>query len=148
MRKMLYPLLIILLIACHEKSGDDYATGASKDGIVGKWRLVEIKSSNGTAQISTVNVESENYVVTFGADGTVHASDFSCSGTFTFDTDKPGNIGNNHLTITFEACERSKLVWYSIHGTADARIIDDNTLVLNSEACDEGCQRIYKRLKK
>jgi len=146
-RLILYFLLVALTISCKKDKVNDYATEYSSQGIVGKWRLVEIASSDG-ANNSKINMESKNYIITFESDGDFLSPDYPCAGKYVFDSSKPGRLGDRNLTVTFLECEASKTEWYSLGGQADARITDSNTLSLNFEHCDEACTRIYRRLKR
>lgn len=140
-------IVMILFISCTKESVDEYATGTSERGIAGRWKLVEVTSSDGTSRLTKTDVSSKNYIVTFDINGNIKSSDFPCSGKYTFDQNKPGNKGDNNLVVAFDKCEASEIVRYTITGTADAHIVDYNRLILNSETCDEPCTRVYKRLK-
>lgn len=140
-------IILILSISCTKENNSEYATGTSQDGIEGKWKLVEFTVSDGTAQLNQNDVSSKNYIVTFDSKGNVKSTDFSCTGKYTFDKSKSGNKGDNNLVVTFDKCEASEMIMYSIKGNADASIVDHNKLILNSETCDEPCTRIYRRLK-
>jgi len=144
---LLYLLLVLLTISCKKDEVDVYATEYSSQGIVGKWRLVEIASSDG-ANTSRIDMEPKNYIITFESDGDVLSPDYPCAGKYVFDSTKQGLLGDRNLAVTFLECEASKVEWYSLRGQADARIIDSNTLYLNFENCDEACTRTYRRLKR
>lgn len=139
--------ILILSISCTKDNNEEYATGISKDGIVGKWKLVEFTVSDGTSQLIKNDLSSKNYIVTFDSLGNVRSTDFSCLGNYTFDKNKPGNKGDKNLVVTFDKCKDNEMLPYSIKGISDARIIDYNSLMLNSETCDEPCTRLFKRLK-
>lgn len=148
MKKTLsYLLLVILASSCKKDKINDYVTEFSSQGIVGKWRLVEIMSSDG-ANISRVNMEAKNYLVTFELDGDVLSSDLLCAGRYEFDSAKQGIRGGRNLRATFEECSTSNVEWYSIKGTADASFSDSNTLLLSFDSCDEPCIRTFRRLKR
>lgn len=146
--RVILNLFLVLLISCSKKENvGEYASGPSQDGIIGKWRLVETISGDGTAQSNKVDVSSRNYTVTFNANGEIQSGDFACSGKYTYTSNKRGEIGDENLKVGFDKCEASEMLWYSIAGNADARIVDHNTLILNSATCDEPCTRVYRRLK-
>jgi hypothetical protein len=134
-------------VSCNKEDNTEYATGSSQDGIVGKWKLVEYSVSDGTAPSIKNDVSSKNYIITFDAKGNATSPDFRCAGKYTFDKSKLGNKGDNNLVVTFDGCEATEMVAYSIKGNADANIVEHNNLILNSENCDEPCKRVYRRLK-
>ncbi|MDO4230065.1 MAG: hypothetical protein Q4C98_09640 [Capnocytophaga sp.] len=144
MKHFFYSLFLILIVSCSKNDTSDYATELSESGIVGKWRLVEIHSSDGTSQIYKTDVSSENYVVIFNANGDVQSADFPCVGKYNFDSTISAN---NNLVVTFDKCESTQVLGYSINGIANARISDYNYLILNIANCDESCARVYRRLK-
>ncbi|ATA73460.1 MULTISPECIES: hypothetical protein [Capnocytophaga] len=146
MKHLFYSLFLILTVSCSKSDTSDYATESSERGIIGKWRLVEVHSSDGTPQVNKVDVSSENYVVVFDANGNVESVDFPCVGKYNFDSNASGNLGNN-LVVTFDKCKSNKSFSYSINGLANARISDYNYLILNVANCDEPCTRVYRRLK-
>ncbi|MCY4779294.1 hypothetical protein ORI89_06510 [Sphingobacterium sp. UT-1RO-CII-1] len=147
MVRVFFNIILILSISCTKESSSEFATGTSQDGIVGKWKLVEYSLSDGTALLKKNDVSSKNYIITFDDKGNVKSPDFPCTGKFTYDMSKLGNKGENNLQVSFAECSASEMVEYSIKGNADASIVDNNTLILNSETCDEPCTRIYRRLK-
>ncbi|GAA4171957.1 hypothetical protein [Sphingobacterium ginsenosidimutans] len=136
-----------MLISCDKESRSEFATGISEKGILGRWKLVETTSSNGTAGLNKVDMSSENYIVTFYSNGKIEAPDFPCSGEYFFEKNKAGDDGDHKLSASFDKCKSSQALWYTINGNADARIVDHNNLILNSKTCDEPCTRIYRRLK-
>lgn len=147
MNRFYFSICLILFISCDKENNSEYASGASENGIIGKWKLVETTSSNGTAVSNKVDVSAENYIITFDSNGKLISLDFPCLGKYFFDTNKPGNQGDNNLVVSFDKCEPSEALWYTINGSADARIENHNNLILNSANCDEPCTRVYRRLK-
>lgn len=124
-------LSFLFLFICYNKPGIE------KNGIVGKWKLKEAAKAN---------VEQENYRITFEENGIATATDYTCSGTYTFNETGGKVLSDNSLVVEFKACSPTVLRWYSIEGKANARFLDKNTLVLNNETCDEGCARVFKRI--
>jgi len=136
-----------MLLSCDKENRDEFATGTSENGIVGKWILVETASNDGTARSNKVDRNSKKYVVNFDSNGGVKSSDFPCSGKYIFDKNNAGSREGHTLSVSFDKCKSSETLWYSINGIADARIVNYNNLILNSENCDEPCTRVYRRLK-
>ncbi|MCF3109574.1 hypothetical protein LL912_12405 [Niabella sp. CC-SYL272] len=136
---LLFLFTVILLSCSKQHKLSEFADGKG-NGIVGKWKLV-LQGKN--------DAEKENYYVSFDSTGAVTASDFSCSGTFTFDEKGNEDPKSKNLVVSFTNCvSNAPTVWYSIKGAANARLENnDNTLVLNNFDCDEGCSRTFRRLK-
>lgn len=136
--KYLYSFFLVILFSCSKNKSSEFAEGKG-NGIVGRWKLVELQGTN---------AEKENYYISFDANGNISASDFSCLGDYTFDQDAWQERTNRNLLISFKNCSSSSSLWYSVKTDTNARLVDDNnTLVFNSPECDEGCGRLFKRLK-
>ncbi|MFD2598741.1 hypothetical protein ACFSQ3_07235 [Sphingobacterium corticis] len=133
-------------MSCQKDAQSEYAMEPTEAHLFGRWKLVKTTTSDG-AKILEVNTESENYIISFDTTGKVKSSDFPCEGTYDVYFDKVEDVGNHNLVVQFSNCQPSYNRWYSISGSANAILIDDNTLVINSYWCDEGCARTYRRLR-
>lgn len=133
MKIHLHFLLAIILLSCSKQ----HNSSESPKGIEGKWKLVEASNNN---------VEKENYTINFDSTGGIKASDYPCAGTYVFNEEGGTKLSDTNLTVEFKNCSSSTQLWYTIKGIATARLVDNNTLVLNNQNCDEGCARIFKRI--
>ncbi|MYY43992.1 hypothetical protein [Elizabethkingia anophelis] len=138
MKMLLLILSLAALISCNKQKSSEFAEG-NGNGIVGKWKLVELQGKN---------AEKENYYISFDSNGDITASDFPCPGTYSFDEKGGDNIHNKNLTVSFKNCTSSSALWYSIKKDINVRLLEnDNILAFNSVDCDEGCNRTFRRVK-
>lgn len=126
--RVFFYVFLILFISCDKERIGEYASGASENGVVGKWKLVETITSDGTAGSTKVDVSSKNYIVTFDSNGKLESPDFPCSGEYIFEEDKPGDRGDNNLVVSFGQCKPPDALWYTINGSADARVLSTITV--------------------
>ena len=124
-------LFSIMLLSCNKQ----HNPVESQKGIEGKWKLIE--AHNG-------NMEKEKYTISFESTGAIKASDYPCTGIYTFKGET--KLIEDNLIVEFKNCSPSAQLWYSIKGATNARLVDNNTLALNNKNCDEGCPRVFKRI--
>ena len=129
---LVFPALLFT-VACNKQP----CTPPDSEGIVGKWKLVEIFNGNSNEL---------DYFVTFDSMGRVYASDFPCAGTYSFDENREVSLPDGNLVVEFNECSMDLRGWNSIQGEAMAHFMDSNTLIVDSVNCDEGCAVKFKRV--
>lgn len=142
-RLFLY-VFFVLAVSCSKESSDEYAAGDNQKGIVGKWKLVETRTSDGTGKIHVVDKTSENRTISFDSKGKTTDDRFSCGGEYTFAPKEPSEINGANLVISF-GCRNMDIAPTSAR--YHAFIKDNNHLTINDENCDESCAEVYRRLK-
>lgn len=138
--------LLLLLVTCACSKDDDFATTPTDAGIVGRWKLVETRVSDG-ATTHNVDVQKENYIITFHDDLRVEASDFTCTGTYSYNPDQKWELGKGNTEVVFKDCATDKRSPHSVVGSSNLNLSDDNTLHISYPNCIEQCTRVFRRLK-
>lgn len=139
-RFFLYAFLIFT-VSCRKESTDEYATGDSQTGIVGKWKLVETRHDTGGGYIHVADKTSENRIISFDSKGKATDTRLSCGGEYTFTPIKNGNDVNGNLIISFGCTTSTEPGKYS------ATIEDNNQLAISDGHCIELCLDVYRRLR-
>ncbi|MGV6946230.1 hypothetical protein [Sphingobacterium kyonggiense] len=139
MKRFFLYTIILLFMSCGKNHMDEFATGNSQMGIVGKWKLVRSESGSGNGDIYVEDRRSENFIITFDSIGNTTNPNFECKGKYNFTWDEEGKNHGPNMTINFD-CPVSTAEYY-------ARFEDNNQLYLSNAHCDELCKNIYRRLK-
>lgn len=147
LNKIFIYIYLVLAVSCGKDSSDEYATDNTKNGIVGRWKLIETSTSDGGSDMTIIDMTSENYIVSFDSIGNIKLPEFPCDGKYSFSAE---NFDENYvpnLKISVKGCDRTTVVSYTILGNSFAKIIDSNYLSVNDEGCDEPCAKKFRRLK-
>jgi len=134
------------VVSCSKDNTDEYATGNTQTGIVGKWKLVETRSDDGGGNIHVVDQTRENRIISFDSTGKTTDPQISCEGEYSFTPKEPGETLEPNLVISFE-CKTSNANIGNGPDRYFAFIRDNNYLSINHERCIETCAEIYRRLK-
>ena len=133
-------------MSCGKNHMDEFATGNSQKGIVGKWKLVRSENGIGNGDVNVVDRRSENFIITFDSIGNTTNPNFECKGKYNFTWDEEGKNHEPNMTINFDCPDSGTNIDF---GPAKyyARFEDNNHLYLSNAHCDEKCTDIYRRLK-
>lgn len=137
---------LVFVVSCIKEKIEEYATGDTNTGIVGKWKMIETRNDNGAGEVHVMNKSGENYIMTFKSNGQVNAPGFSCEGEYSFTPKSVEEMKGANLIISFD-CNLLPADIETLPGRYYAVIRDNHYLSINNEECDESCVIVYRRLK-